>query len=381
MVRAELEQVETATLAKLTRLKNELIALGQAAVREEYKQVAGRYEAELEKLSVVHRQRKAARAQQRAEYVEHLRGEALALALAGLAHESQQNSGERRALKQKRNEAIAPLAQSVAEADKQIRTLKQQYAVLSNGWKQQMQAAYFSKLDAELAHGKRAVLNVLYEDAGLIVVDKPAGLLSVPGRRLHLQDSVLGRLRYQMRDQMPASDFLQAVHRLDRDTSGVMAIALSATVHAELSQQFAQRQVHKRYEAILSRPVNCNHGTVALPLWSCPECRPRQMVDTKRGKPSETGFRVLSGGEQPRIEFVPYTGRTHQLRLHAAHPDGLNSPILGDVLYGIEDYARDGDGNDSCDCLSKRLFLHAKSLKFVHPKTQRPITFESQTPF
>lgn len=205
---------------------------------------------------------------------------------------------------------------------------------------------------------------ILYQDEALLVVDKPTGLLSVPGRRSNLQDSVLSRLRCQL----PESPFLQAAHRLDKGTSGVFVIAASPTTHAALSQQFAQRQVSKTYEAILSKPISRTTGTIELPLWRDPRDRPKQSVNWERGKPSLTQFQMLQSGSHPRVRFVPHTGRTHQLRVHAAHAEGLNAPILGDTLYGAGHMA-------------ERLYLHATSLQLIHPIHQTRLHFTSAAPF
>ncbi|MEA5465209.1 RluA family pseudouridine synthase [Leptothoe sp. PORK10 BA2] len=211
-------------------------------------------------------------------------------------------------------------------------------------------------------------LTLLYQDETLIVVDKPAGLLSVPGRPYHLQDSVLSRLRHQL----PGKAFLQVVHRLDQATSGILVLAASSMAHAALGQQFSSHQVRKTYEAILSRPVDRAAGMVELPLWGNPAESPRQSVSATHGKPSVTQFQVLQNGEHPRVQFVPQTGRTHQIRLHAAHSDGLNSPILGDPLYGDQPV----QGH-----LSERLHLHAIALELIHPVTQEPLRFKSNVPF
>ncbi len=221
-----------------------------------------------------------------------------------------------------------------------------------------------STVSAPALPDSTAPLPILYQDNALIVVDKPPGLLSVPGRRYHLQDSVLSRLRYQL----PAHNFLQVVHRLDQATSGILVLAKSADAHKALGQQFAQHQVHKTYEAILSRPIPKGAGTIDLPLWGDPAERPRQSVNLEQGKPSMTHFQMLQTGQQPRVKFLPQTGRTHQLRVHAAHPQGLDSPILGDSLYGQPHQ-------------EKRLLLHATSLEFIHPVTQEPLTFKSDAPF
>ncbi|MGD1899120.1 MAG: RluA family pseudouridine synthase [Phormidesmis sp.] len=218
-----------------------------------------------------------------------------------------------------------------------------------------------------------APLPIIYQDQHLIVINKPGGLLSVPGRRYALQDSVLSRLHYQL----PAQPFLQAVHRLDQATSGLLVVATSAHVHSTLSQQFAQRQINKTYEAILSRPItklqNQDCGTLALPIWSNPEDRPKQTVNFKQGKPSRTDFKILTSGQQPRVKFTPHTGRTHQLRVHAAHPKGLDSPILGDTLYG--------KATNKESFSQVRLHLHATSLEFAHPVSQKPLSFHSKAPF
>jgi tRNA pseudouridine32 synthase/23S rRNA pseudouridine746 synthase len=212
-------------------------------------------------------------------------------------------------------------------------------------------------------------LTILYEDEWLIAVNKPSGLLSVPGRRADRQDSVLSRLQYTMTD----GAMLTAVHRLDQGTSGILLIARDAETHRHLSQQFQQRQIQKRYEALLAGHVVANQGTIELPLWADPTDRPLQKVDWQRGRPCLTHFRVLSREQfsreqfSTRVEFIPITGRTHQLRVHAAHPQGLAVPILGDRLYGCPE----GD----------RLYLHAKELCCVHPKSGQPLTLQCETPF
>lgn len=215
--------------------------------------------------------------------------------------------------------------------------------------------------------------SILYEDEALIAVEKPPGLLTVPGRTRDRQDSILSRLQAQY----PNGDRLRAVHRLDQATSGIVLVARTLDSYRILSQQFAARQVHKRYEAIVvsgERDRLPTTGTIDLPLWGDPTQRPRQQVHWHRGKPSLTQYRLLSTtGTRHRVEFRPITGRTHQLRLHAAHPQGLNAPILGDALYGPPFPAASG--------WSDRLHLHAGELRFLHPLTQTPIHFTSPVPF
>lgn len=215
----------------------------------------------------------------------------------------------------------------------------------------------------------REALPILYEDPWLLVVDKPTGLLSVPGRYADRQDSVLSRLQSQFEGAS-----LLAVHRLDQDTSGMLVLARDAQTHRQLSQQFQQRQVNKQYEALLAGLLATDAGVIDLPLWGDPADRPRQQVDWQRGKPSQTQFQVLQRSqEQTRVKFIPLTGRTHQLRVHAADPQGLGLPIVGDRLYG----------NDLAEkqTIADRLYLHARDLQFHHPQFGNPIQLHSPTPF
>jgi tRNA pseudouridine32 synthase/23S rRNA pseudouridine746 synthase len=172
---------------------------------------------------------------------------------------------------------------------------------------------------------------ILYGDDWLVVVNKPAGLLAVPGRYGHSQDSVLSRLRHQLAD----GSSLVPVHRLDQDTSGVLVLARQKAWEGPLRQRFQTRQVKKTYEAILEGQIPLSAGMVTLPLWGNPQERPRQFVDWQRGKPCQTRYQVVAqDGDGTRVELYPLTGRTHQLRVHAAHSQGLNAPIRGDRLYG-----------------------------------------------
>ncbi len=240
-------------------------------------------------------------------------------------------------------------------------------------------------------------LTPLYSDPHIIAITKPSGLLSVPGRTAERQDSVLSRLRCQL----PPGEELFPVHRLDQDTSGVLLLARSRQVLIALQAQFQHRQVHKRYCALLrgqlmgplncdgQRPVEDHRGMLDLPLWANPATRPRQQVCWQRGKPSLTHYRILAVNRTATlVEFQPITGRTHQLRVHAAHPQGLNAPIVGDRLYGgssrgdgnenhngSED--RNGDRGETAD----RLHLHATHLTFTHPITGKPLELVSPSPF
>ncbi|MFN6525663.1 RluA family pseudouridine synthase [Nostoc sp. ChiSLP03a] len=208
-------------------------------------------------------------------------------------------------------------------------------------------------------------LPIIYEDEWLIAVNKPAGLLSVPGRYRDRQDSVLSRLRHLLLDGMA----LISVHRLDRETSGILLLARDRQTHRQLSQQFQQRQVHKVYEAILSGVLTIEQGKIELPLWGDPENRPYQKVDWQYGKPSLTHFQIMAReGDYTRVEFTPITGRTHQLRVHAADARGFGITILGDRLYG-------------CSAATSRLHLHARELRFKHPQLEKTLHLQSIMPF
>ncbi|WP_171843570.1 RluA family pseudouridine synthase [Nostoc sp. NIES-3756] len=207
--------------------------------------------------------------------------------------------------------------------------------------------------------------HVIYEDEWLIAVNKPAGLLSVPGRYFDTQDSVLSRLRHLLPDEK----LLASVHRLDQDTSGILLLAKDRQTYRLLSQQFQQRQVYKLYEAVLAGVVSTDAGVINLPLWGDPQNRPYQQVDWQRGKPSVTQYReIATEGDCTRIEFIPLTGRTHQLRVHAADVRGLGVVILGDRFYG-------------CTAGVSRLHLHARELRFQHPHSEATIHLQVKTPF
>jgi tRNA pseudouridine32 synthase/23S rRNA pseudouridine746 synthase len=203
---------------------------------------------------------------------------------------------------------------------------------------------------------------VIYEDEALLVVDKPAGLLTVPGRNAALADCVATRLQRRF----PAAD-PRVVHRLDLDTSGLVLVGKGAEAHAALSRQFARGAVEKRYVAVLDGELSTTCGRVDLPLRLDVDDRPRQIVDYARGRPAQTEWELLSQSSgRARVALFPSTGRTHQLRVHAAHPAGLGCPIVGDRLYGRE---------------AERLLLHAERLRFCHPRTGAWLTVESPAPF
>jgi len=212
-------------------------------------------------------------------------------------------------------------------------------------------------------------LEILYEDSWLLAIHKPSGLLSVPGR--YGQDSAIA--------QLSAHAPVYPVHRLDQDTSGVLLFAKDPETQRSLHRQFYQRQVQKIYEALLSSSVATvperRSLDIRLPLWGDPAARPRQQVDWQRGKPSQTQVRLLGqhlceldGVWRSRVELVPVTGRTHQLRVHLADAAGLGMPIWGDRLYG-------------CTANAPRLYLHARQLTLKHPQTHQTLTLNAGVPF
>lgn len=205
---------------------------------------------------------------------------------------------------------------------------------------------------------------IIYEDEWLAVVDKPAGMLSVPGK------GEACSVQTWARRQFPSATGPLVVHRLDMATSGLLLIAKSKEIHQNLQAQFKNKTVRKRYIALLDgRPAE-HEGFISLPLLPDPLDRPRQVVSHEHGKPAITRYEVLAYDDpQPgitRIAFYPQTGRTHQLRVHAAHPGGLNAPILGDALYGKP---------------GARLYLHAERLEFIHPATHQSLCIESPAEF
>ncbi|MTB51893.1 RNA pseudouridine synthase [Lewinella sp. W8] len=204
-------------------------------------------------------------------------------------------------------------------------------------------------------------MDIVYEDDDLVVLNKPAGLLSVPGKQI--DDSVLTRLR----KRYPEASGPLLVHRLDMATSGLLLAAKRAEVHKELQKLFLKRTISKRYVARLSQDVRGDRGVIDLPLRQDYLERPRQMVCWDEGKVSRTVWEVLEREEKSVVvRLEPITGRTHQLRVHAAHPEGLNAPIYGDALYGTR---------------ADRLHLHAAEMSFLHPVTKVQMKFHYPAPF
>jgi len=202
---------------------------------------------------------------------------------------------------------------------------------------------------------------VVYEDADIVVLNKPVGLLSIPGKTQKYSVSSWLANRY------PEAAELLLVHRLDMATSGLLLAAKNAQAHKTLQQQFIARSVEKRYLAILSKPLDANVKQIDLPLRVDLDDRPRQMVCYQHGKKATTRLKVIStDGQTSRVYFYPLTGRTHQLRVHAAHGKGLAAPIVGDNLYGVA---------------ADRMMLHADKLSFDHPRSGKRMTLEAEAPF
>ena len=204
-------------------------------------------------------------------------------------------------------------------------------------------------------------LETIFEDEQLIVIYKPAEFLSVPG--IHIQDSVYTRIKQQINNISGPI----IVHRLDMSTSGLLVLAKNKKAHKNLQSQFIKKTVQKRYTALLDGIVKEEKGTINLPLRVDLDDRPRQLVCFEHGKPAETNWEVIKRKNgKTKVHFYPISGRTHQLRVHAAHTLGLNIPIIGDDLYGKK---------------ADRLYLHADTLEFTHPTTKQQLKFYKKADF
>lgn len=207
--------------------------------------------------------------------------------------------------------------------------------------------------------GEYKELKIIYEDDSIVIVNKPTELLSVPG--IEIQDSVYTRLH----DVLNVEPLI--IHRLDMSTSGLLVVAKTKEAHKNIQHQFLKRTVKKRYSALLSKSIEAGGGEINLPLRGDLDDRPRQLVCFEYGKKAITKWKTIEKNETTtKVHFWPLTGRTHQLRMHAAHESGLNAPIVGDDLYGNS---------------SSRLHLHAAYLEFVHPKTKEVVKFEAKEDF
>lgn len=209
------------------------------------------------------------------------------------------------------------------------------------------------------AEGK--TIDIVYQDDVMVIINKPAEFLSVPGK--NIEDSVY----FRMKQSFPAATGPLIVHRLDMSTSGLMVIALNKEVHKNLQKQFINRTVKKRYVALLDGELKDEEGIISLPLRVDLDDRPRQLVCYDYGRLAETQWQVIERNDnKTKVYFYPKTGRTHQLRVHSAHVKGLNTPIVGDDLYGNK---------------ASRLHLHAESLDFNHPVTRELMHFQVEAEF
>ena len=206
--------------------------------------------------------------------------------------------------------------------------------------------------DPEKARLPRLHVQIVYEDEALAVINKPAGMLSVPGRRERYSVAVWVQRRWEG---------AILVHRLDMWTSGLLLVAKTMEAYHHLQRQFEEHTVKKKYLALVEGAPAAEHGVIDLPLSSDPINHPRQVVDYEHGKRAITEYRVLTRGGRSLLALWPHTGRTHQLRMHCAHPDGLGCPIVGDELYGHK---------------SDRLYLQAQAIAFAHPVTGKRMHFE-----
>jgi tRNA pseudouridine32 synthase/23S rRNA pseudouridine746 synthase len=203
---------------------------------------------------------------------------------------------------------------------------------------------------------------ILYQDERLVVINKPPGLLSVPGRGEDKQDCAASRLRALVGDA-------RVVHRLDCATSGVMLFALGADMQRELSRLFHDREVRKEYIALVEGCVSDEEGSIDIALRGDPATRPVQVIDEIYGKPALTHWRLISREESAsRLRLWPQTGRTHQLRVHCM---AIGHPIIGDRLYNENASGKNGE----------RMMLHASSLCFTHPVTGMEMRFEAACEF
>lgn len=209
-----------------------------------------------------------------------------------------------------------------------------------------------------------AQIDLLYTDSTLLLINKPSGLLSVPGRHPRNRDSVIARLQ----TQYPSAAI---VHRLDFDTSGVMVVPLTRPALSQISRQFQQRQVEKVYVAVVQGEMQADEGEIDLPIAPDLEQRPKYKVCTASGKASLTRYRVLERDSlrgTTRVELFPVTGRSHQLRLHL---HTIGHPILGCSFYHSDTSAQ----------MASRLLLHACELRFIHPLTGEHVAAKSAAPF
>jgi tRNA pseudouridine32 synthase / 23S rRNA pseudouridine746 synthase len=398
---------EAETVARLSEIRTKLEALAASSVWAELERAEALWNKQDVELAARQRENKLQREEQRREGA--ARGPLDALGLAA--------SNEKRSFRRRMRAALQPLREQAARLQAQVESLKSERRALSRALQSEMHARFSLPLSslfpngpptgvgeccapkllhyavlngfvprglAEIWHGPSSpgggrhegefyeacaercqpllgpmlaaiqpALVVLYEDDSLVAVDKPPGLLTVPGRRSWNQDSLLTRVQARYPEALP-------VHRLDLETSGVVVFARSREVQASLQQQFARRTVRKVYQALLEAPPALASGEIVLPL-ARDGSRPGCYHAASPGLPAVTRFRRL---EANRVELTPLTGRSHQLRVHAA--SGLHQAIVGDPLYGTP---------------GARMCLHACLLEVIHPATGELLSVRSKPPF
>jgi tRNA pseudouridine32 synthase/23S rRNA pseudouridine746 synthase len=204
-------------------------------------------------------------------------------------------------------------------------------------------------------------LEILFQDDAMVIINKPSGLLSVPGKTI--KDSAYTRLQALF----PDAEGPFVIHRLDMATSGLLVFALTKRANKSLQKQFITRGVQKRYVALLEGELTQNEGDISLPMRGDPDDRPRQLVCDEHGKPALTHWQLIEIKDgRSKVYMYPQTGRTHQLRVHSAHHQGLNMPMVGDGLYGEK---------------ADRLHLHAERLELDHPYTKERMVFQVDSEF
>lgn len=207
-------------------------------------------------------------------------------------------------------------------------------------------------------------IDIVYQDPDLLIINKPSGLLSVPGRGPDKQDCAIKRV-------LVSHPNARVVHRLDMSTSGLLMFALNHSTQVAINQQFQQRDINKRYIAIVDGVVKKKQGEIKLPLSCDWPNRPKQMVDVENGKASYTEYHCLHSDakeQQSRLLLIPHTGRSHQLRVHCL---AMGHVILGDALYA----------SGQALIKAERLCLHAQTLNFFHPSSGEELTIKSDCPF
>ncbi|MCS6960509.1 MAG: pseudouridine synthase [Pseudanabaenaceae cyanobacterium SKYGB_i_bin29] len=328
---------------KLAQIKRRMQELAVSPVREEYNRLWSEFQREYQALVARHKQQK----QDRLVLRQMLQQQGAETELAHLDRLSYLEKRERRDLRRSWQLILQPLAAEIRAIDKELQQLQDEY--------RQTVAQQQEKLLQEYLSLPEQMVEIVYQDRDIVVINKPPGLLSVPG--LHCVDSAFTRLKRQL-----VTEHIYPVHRLDQATSGLLLFALNPQTQHQLAKNWHDR-VYKIYEALIAKEITAEAGEINLPLGRI--APPRYGV-VAQGKNSRTKFQVTDRGIPSRLILVPHTGRTHQLRVHCLAYFGC--PIWGDTLYG-------------CQQNAPRLYLHARELHFVHPRTGQGLELVQPTPF